>query len=190
MSDTKSSAGEGSSTPGETAEQPPQPAADPADEHLATVRLASLPPMPRPPASRSPLAPPSGPPPMGRNGASPEGAQATPGEWRLPPQKSSWLHSLLTSTLPPSGGTQSLSVVESIRRAPAAWVCALAALGLIVSALFIGLGAPPVETSLASDVVAAVVIARALMALGMVAIGLTLLRMSERWLRAGRGDRD
>src|SRR5271154_2347537 len=76
------------------------------DEHLATVRVASLPPMPRPPPSKRISFPPplpSATPAIAANVSAP-GVGATRSDLRLPPQpRPSWLHSLLASTLPPPG---------------------------------------------------------------------------------------
>jgi hypothetical protein len=188
MSGAKSSSDESSSPATEPTAQPPQSGPDPADDRLATIRVASLPPVPRPPPppSRAPRPAPSAPPPSGQtqNGGLSEGAGVARSDSSSRPTRTSWLQSLLASTLP-SPGSQASSA-ETVRRARVAWACAVLAVALIVSALFMGLSAPPAESAFASNVVAALVIARALMSLGMLATGLTLLRMSERWLTAGR----
>jgi hypothetical protein len=63
------------------------------------------------------------------------------------------------------------------------------AFGLIITALFVGLGGPPADSGLSSSVLAAVVVARALMGVGLLGTGVALLLMGERWFVLGSGGR-
>jgi hypothetical protein len=163
---------------------------DAGEEHLATVRVAALPPVPRPPQSKRISVPPplpSMPPPSAGNGAGLAGSRAELRSAERP--RPSWLHSLLASTLPPPAPTAAEVAAERIRQRLVAAVCAVVAFGLIITALFVGLGGPPADSGLSSSVLAAVVVARALMGVGLLGTGVALLLMGERWFVLGSGGR-
>ena len=173
----------------------PAPHSDPEpdDDHLATVRVASLPPMPRPPqAKRISFPPPlpSAPPPMVSNGAV-AAPSVQRGDLRASSQlRPSWLHSLLASTLPPPGSAQAPLAAEHLNRRRLGAICVAVALILCIAALLVGFSGPPSDSSLSQSVLAAVVVARALMGLGMLGVGAVLLLIGERWFRLGHDRRD
>jgi hypothetical protein len=187
MSDAQTT--EDSNTDAEASAQLPAPAEHEADDdHLATVRVASLPPMPRPPPSKRISFPPplpSATPAIVANGAAPV-VGATRGDLRLPPQpRPSWLHSLLASTLPPPGEANGGLAAEHLNQRRLGAACVGVALILCIAAFVVGLGGPPVDSPLSQSVLAAVVVARAIMGVGMLGAGLVLLRMGERWFTHG-----
>jgi hypothetical protein len=165
---------------------PSEPEAD--DDHLATVRVASLPPMPRPPPSKRISFPPPLPPAspaIAANGVAPV-ASATRPDVRLPPQpRSSWLHSLLASTLPPPGEPNAALAAALLNQRRLGAACVGLAVILCIAAFVVGLGGPPADSPLSQSVLAAVVVARAIMGVGMLGAGLVLLRTGERWLTHG-----
>lgn len=179
------------------AEVPAHPAAqsdpEPDDDHLATVRVASLPPMPRPPQAKRVSFPPplpSAAPPMASNGAV-AAPSVQPGDLRPSSQlRPSWLHSLLASTLPPPGSAQAPLAVEHLNWRRLGATCVAVGLILCIAALLVGFSGPPADSSLSQSVLAAVVVARALMGLGMLGVGAVLLRIGERWFRLGLDRRD
>ena len=179
MSDAQTTAE--SETEEEVPPQPPTPAEpdeadDTADDHLATVRVASLPPVPRPPPSKRISVPPplpSVPPSTASNGVAAAGAA------RGAP--TSWFRSLLASTLPPPAAMPGAMAAGRLNRRLLAGVCVVFALALVVSGLVVGLSAPSSDSGPSSSVLAAVVMARALMGVGMLGAGLVFLRMGERW---------
>jgi hypothetical protein len=179
-SDTEAAASPQPPTPAE-----PEEADDSADDHLATVRVASLPPVPRPPPSKRISVPPplpSVPPSMAANGVGAAGsARGGP---------TSWFQSLLASTLPPPAALPSGVAAERQNRRLLAGVCLVVALALVVSGLVVGLSAPSSDSGPSSSVLAAVVMARALMGVGMLGAGLVFLRMGERWFTLGLGELD
>jgi hypothetical protein len=192
MSDAQTT--EDSTTDAEASAQPPAHSeAEPEDDHLATVRVASLPPKPRPPpAKRISFPPPlpSAPPSIAANGeVAAAGLQR--GDLRPSPQpRPSWLHSLLASTLPPPGAAHTALATERLNQRRLGATCVAVALILCIAALVVGFSGPPADSSLSQSVLAAVVVARALMGLGMLGVGAVLLRIGERWFTLGLDRRD
>jgi hypothetical protein len=166
---------EESGTEAEVPDQPPTPAEsdeadDTADDHLAPVRVASLPPVPRPPPSKRISVPPplhSVPASVAANGVAAAGS-ARGGRPAMP----------------------SAMAAERLSRRLLAGVCLVVALALGVSGLVVGLSAPSSDLGPASSVLAAVVVARALMGVGMLGAGLVFLRMGERWFTLELGKLD
>ncbi len=193
MSDAQTT--EDSTTDAEVSAQvPPHSEPEPDDEHLATMRVASLPPMPRPPqAKRISFPPPlpSAPPSIAANGAPVAAAGLQRNDLRPSSQpRPSWLHSLLASTLPPPGPEHAALAAEHLNQRRLGATCIAGALILCIVALIVGFSGPPADSSLSQSVLAAVVVARALMGLGMLGVGAVLLRIGERWFTLGLDRRD
>ncbi len=187
MSDARTT--EDSNTDTEASAELPAPAETEADDdHLATVRVASLPPMPRPPPSKRISFPPPLPsagPAIIANGAAPS-VGATRADLPLPPPpRPSWLHSLLASTLPPPGDASAGLAMGHLNQRRLGAACVGLALILCIAAFVVGLSGPPADSPLSQSVLAAVVVARAIMGVGMLGAGLVLLRMGERWFTHG-----
>jgi hypothetical protein len=84
------------------------------------------------------------------------------------------------------------SIVAAVRagglsRARIGVACAVVGLGIVVTALVVGLASAAPEAHVSATVAAAMVIGRALVAVGAMGVGYALLRMAERLLSARAG---